>query len=288
VAGSKISEAGVGKYLEMIQSYEPLSSSSSASSASAEDLGTEASDAAVAVALLCLVFHAKLHPPQQPSTRHYMEVLSVALSRRFPLPALQVALLPTLTNFKAKNQLAFSCLLVAADAAMHFSRLAAGQAAEDGLELPLLAQQQQQQQRLPPAAHPPARAVATLLLKALFPWVTASVGLSRLLAHCALHQGLPLLFSTQHLHSVPELAWVAPLVAMLDQCPDIAEQTQKTLVHLTRVAPRAAASLHALVTSPVSEHGEVLPRDAFSYSASTACFCALETFVSPPSLLLPS
>jgi len=227
----------------------------------------EGRDEGVAAALLHLVFNVSLSVSQLPSTRHYMEALAVAISRRFPALSASNFLLPSLQNYSAKSQCVFSTLLVASHLVIHCATLSMGGVRDDVAAGPPLT--------LPAdsPACPPTRALSLSLLRQILPWVSAPIGLSRLLAQTSLYEGFKILFpasgtteTTKFTAEIPELSWVAPLVSILHQCPDISEQREKCLVNLARVSPASSTSLSALLThSPVSEHGEYLPRDTFSY-----------------------
>ena len=171
----------------------------------------------------------------------------MCLARRFPAAAAAHALLPSLRHYAARAGPSFSSVLVGADLAIHVCRRGSGASPP------------------PPPLFP--LSLRSRLLRVLLPWVTAPVALTRVLAQVALQRCLPSLKQRGGAPSSSPLRWLQPLFNMVKACPDIAEQTKKAEKHMSRVAPSAAASLAALLCSPCSEHGELLPRDTFSYVA---------------------
>jgi tRNA guanosine-2'-O-methyltransferase len=217
-------------------------------------------DAAVARALLLLIFSPRILSglsAQLPSLRHYAEITCVALSRQFPAHAARVALLPALRSWSAPTQAAFAAVLVAGDTLLTISR--------SGV-VPHIARE---------------------LFRALLPWVASPTGLLRVVAAHSLALSAPFVLSTSNNNNnnnnndtccddldatgrrnaaddaIRET--LSPLLEMLDTAPDVRSQRRKAARALRRVAPARATTLVTLLSDPVSEHGDFLPRDTISY-----------------------
>lgn len=250
----------------------PATSASNASALSAaEDLALDcipASDSAVALAIIFCAFKHQLQLPQMPSTRQYMESSAVSLARRFPALVTSAFLLPALKQVDMKAQLAFSTTLVATDLTMHLAQLKPTPEA-------------------PSTSTPASAELASRLVQSLFPWMTSPTGLVRVLVHTALSTAVPLLFGDEFASgnigasSLPAMQpastasaaespppglreWVWPTMRMLRSNPEISEMAVKQRKHFLRVDPASACTLRAILSSPVTEHGELVPIDAYS------------------------
>ena len=203
----------------------------------------DGSDAELAISLSKFAFAllSAPGPPQLASLRHYAEVLAVAVSRRFPVAVASAALLPALAAFDSNTQHAFAAALAGADAL-------------------IFAADRAQASDATPANAAKALGLSRTMIRALLPWTAGAVGLVRVVAAAAVSRAADVALA-----DAPGADLVAPLVRMVRAAPDVAEQVRKARASLARVAPETAASLHAVLSSPVSEHGELLPRDTVSY-----------------------
>jgi tRNA G18 (ribose-2'-O)-methylase SpoU len=206
-----------------------------------------------AAILLLAALRCALSTPQTPSLRHYIEVAAVALSRRFPVTSARMLLLPMLRDFNPRAQRAFSLLLISADTVRHVAAVAAAQSTS--------------------TAGVVCASLGRALLSSIFPFLTSPVGLCRLLAHVAVDDAVPLLFGPTSAIDEDEQAglraWVMPMLDLVRGCSEVSTMVLKARAHLRRVDPRRACALRFLLSSPVTEHGELVPRDAFSTVRAT-------------------
>jgi tRNA guanosine-2'-O-methyltransferase len=215
----------------------------------------------LALAFQIVVFKHQLSLTQQPSTRQYLEACSGAVARRFPTTSFKAVLLSLLSAGYAKTQLAFSLMLVCADLASSLALRASS------LET------------LPASTKSMLASLSYQIIVATFPWTSSPMGLVRVVAISSLVRTVTILFpdSSDKSNRKPSLLppppgldeWVRPLIRLSMNSPDLKDMIQRQEKHFARLHPENALSIESLLTSPSTEHGELISADAYSYFKAT-------------------
>jgi hypothetical protein len=233
-------------------------------------------DAATAAAAIAMLARDALGTVQLPSTRQYMEICMIALARRFPQAALTVYVEPWLSDFTGRPQQSLSCVTVASDLCRHLARA--------GVLTPKTGD------GAATATAATSRLLARSVLDALLPYAVSPIGICRAVAQVALHDAAFMLYprlvtllppvvrdrsapvcclrslellerpqrDVERAHDAGALA-LAPYVHMISQHPGSTELIAKQRKNLERLDPRHALTMEAILCSPVTEHGEIVP-----------------------------
>lgn len=246
------------------------------------------SDAAMAMAVLRMLFSVQLMNPQLPSVRHYMELTASILSRRFPQLSHDLILAPLLRAGFQRTQVSFSLSLVTADLAHHLAKLT---------------------QFLPRKEKKLLKHLSISLMRCTLPFITSPNGLIRVVSQTSLLQTFPLLFGDieslrkrqaakyNSLLSIRTeddtstdgdygdcIDWILPIIETLITSEDVNTMMGKQIRHFVRVNPELSATLEVILSSPVTDHGEIVPVDAVS--AIRTCFQAfMAEYVEKDSML---
>jgi tRNA guanosine-2'-O-methyltransferase len=234
-----------------------------------------APSAAVATAVARAAFARQLAgAPQLASSRQYMEAVTAALCRRFPSSIIRTTLLPYLEtpNGQPKAQLGFSTVLVAGDFVMYAARRAAAVAAAAAA-----AEAAPGDARVSPPPPPPA--LLERLLHAVFAWNTSPVAQVRLIAQTIIATAVPLLYGPPPPPGTAfasgggggvggvgpsSSAWLWSTVRMILDSPQTRDAIDRQAHNFLRLDPSRSTTLATILSSPPTEHGEIVPVDLCS------------------------